>query len=239
MSDIKSRRGVTRGIKIHNTSDRVQTVTYNSFAYEFQPGETKEIDGQLDVVRDAFGRPTEEAMANRTVAPNQNATAEMIAQHIVSIGRSRGLCLIMGDANDKDDMVDARKAWIKADTVANKAIEAKWRQRCLDSKAAGAGIPAMPKKVEDAQDFLIKYKNANVEAHKRFVVTVDGRSFNTKLEAKKHIAARYPSEASEWESLVNDTVGETGEEESDAQKGLAALEALALQSAAKKAKEKE
>lgn len=235
MSDIKSRRSAVRGVKVHNTSDRVQTVTYNSWPYEFQPGETKEVAGQDDIVRDAFGRPTEEAMEQRTTQPNPHATAELIAEHIVTQGRNKGLCLIMGDASDKDDMISARSAWIKTDTVANKAIEARWRQRCLDSKAAGAGVPPMPKSVEDAQDFLIKYKNAGVEAHKRFVVTIDGRSFNTKGEAKKHISARYPSESAEWESLVNDTVGTSMEDESDTDKGLAALEELVLKS--KKAKE--
>lgn len=228
MSNTK-RRGASRSIQVHNASDIEQTVPYNSVLYTFKPGETKDIEGQMDVVRDDFGRPTEEAMERKLKAPNKHATAEMIAEHLTTEGRIKGLCELVGDYTDEQEKLDARREWIKDITVKDKAIEARWRQRCLDSKNAGAGIPPMPASVEAAQDRLIKYKNANIENHKRFVVTVDGRSFDTKAEARKHIQNRYPAEAAEWGNLVNDTFGQFTDEEEEAtkKKGLEALEQLA------------
>ena len=118
----------------------------------------------------------------------------------------------------------------------NKGIEARWRQRCIDSKNSGGGIPPMPEYVEAAQDFLIKYRNGIVETHKRFVVTLDGRSFDTKVEARKHIGNRYPTESAEWAQHVNDTRGDPDESESDGSVAKTALEEIAAVHAEKMSK---
>lgn len=203
------------GFTIMNTSDHVQEVAFNSVVYRFEPGEKKQIKGQIGVQRDMYGRPTEDAMTSngglhKTVkfAPDPNATADIIAQHMISNGRSKGLILIRGDETDKTEIKAGRAAWLKTAVASAKAMDSRWRQRVLADKAAGNPIPVMPVEVEEAQDFIIKYKGGDQEQSRRFVVTIDGRSFDTKVECEKHIRARYPNEMAAWETFVNDTTGD-------------------------------
>lgn len=232
------RRGSIPGVKVFNASDVEQSVQFNSVVYTLPPNKVTELHGQLELERDEFGRPTEEAIIHNRMIPNPHATSDAIARHIEVKYRDRGLCLLNGDETDAREMTEVRNAWIRKATMDNRAIEARWRQRCIDSKNSGAGIPPMPQFVADAQDFLIKYRNGIVEQHKRFVVTMDGRSFDTKLEARNHIKSRYPSESAEWESLINDTRGDV---EADPAESIAAvaLKELAEKSASKKNKETE
>lgn len=233
----RNRRGAPPSVTIYNASDDVQSVLYDSWVYSFEPGKEKQIEGQTDVLRDEFGRPTEEAMAKGLTAPKKGATAEDIANHVVLKGKKKGLCRLYGDNTDEAEIKKVRQEWIKARTLDAKAIESRWRQKCLESKAAGAGIPPMPEHVERAQDFLVKYKNGMVEVHKRFVVTVDGRSFDSKEKARRHIVSRYPSEIGAWETLVNDTQAAEGEANADQEKALDALSQLAAVATSKKDKE--
>jgi len=188
-------------VKIYNASDRVQKVEFNSHVYVFPIGKNTEIVGQDMVETDSFGRQLE---GGRSI-PNPNATADIIANHILTEGRDKGLALTRGDGTDLSEYDEARKRFVKATTAAAKAIEARWTQRVLDARANNQPTPAMPDYVEQAQDFLIKNKGGISGTHKRFVVNLDGRSFDKMADAKKHIAARYPNKAKDFEKYVDDT----------------------------------
>lgn len=206
-------RSLTPGVKIYNASDRPQKLSFNSQAYVFPPGESVDIHGQDMTPQDNFGRTVQEDL-ERSI-PNPNATADIVATYLLTEGRNLGLVLLRGDASDPGEIADGTKRFVVANTGEAKRIEARWLQKVLEARSAGQGAPPMPLYVEEAQDFLTKYKNGISETHKRFVVTVDGRSFNTRKEAKSHIIARYPTKSAEWMSLVNDTVGIDEDPEDD------------------------
>lgn len=200
--DISERlKSLTPKLKIYNASDRVQKVPFNSVVYSFKPGRGTEISGQDMPEKDAFGRNLEGGL----VVANPHATAEIVADHVLREGRDLGLVLLRNDSTDKSEVEEGAKRFVKATSSAAKAIEARWLQRVLDAKAANQVPPPMPDYVEQAQDFLIKNKGGMTGTHKRFVSTLDGRSFNTKVEAKKHIIARYPGKANEFEKHIEDT----------------------------------
>jgi hypothetical protein len=145
-----------------------------------------------------------------------------------------GIVLIMGDSQDQDAIKAARTAWVKAASADAKAIDARWRQRVISEKAAGNQIPVMPKNVEDAQDFIAKYRSGFEEVGRRFLVTIDGRTFDTKDQCERHIKSRYTNDAANWESFVNDTFMKLAKDDDDPE----AVEMLRKQ-ASKKAKKED
>lgn len=194
-------KGLYPKVKLYNASDRVQRFSFNSHAYVFPPGRSTEIVGQDMAEKDVFGRNLE---SGRSV-PNPHATTEVIADFLLQEGRDRGICLLRNDSTDKAEVEEAHKRFVKATTKEAKAIEARWLQRVLDAKSMGQVPPPMPDYVEQAQDFLMKNRGGASGTHKRFIVDFDGRSFNTKQEAKRHIHARYPNRSADWEKHVEDT----------------------------------
>lgn len=239
-------KSLSPGVKIYNASDRTQKVSFNSQGYTFEPGQAVEIKDQDMLPKDAYGRIEEDSMTYRDgkhvparVVPNPSATAGIIAKFILTDGADKGLVLLRGDASDIDEIKAGTRRYVKAFTASAKRIESDWLRKVIEAKNANLPTPSMPQYVEDAQDFLTKHKGGIIESHKRFVCTLDGRSFNTKPEIKKHIVARYATKAAEWESFVNDTAGLADEAEQESRDGFEALEELAVKVSKKSKKDSE
>lgn len=228
-------RNLMPSLKVFNASDEEQVFLYNSVGYKFQPGETKAIEGQPDVPRDAYGRMLETSMTDAPgrhyptkIVPNANATAQLIVDEIERSGRVKGLVPLTGDqAVDNEEIVARKKDWIRARTTEAKRIESDWRARVRAESAAGLGTPVMPEYAEKAQDFLDKYRGGMVTAGRRFVVSLDGRSFDTRAEAKKHIQKRYAKEAPNADKHINDTMEAQEDALSEAEDAVEALSELA------------
>ena len=203
-------RGLYPKVKIYNASDRVQKLSFNSKVYVFPIGKGTEISGQDMTEKDVFGRQLDWGGS----VPNPHATTEIVAEFLLREGRDRGLILLRNDASDKVEIEEANRRYVKATTREAKAIEQRWLKKVLDAKSMGESPGSMPEYVEQAQDFLTKNKGGFADPTKRFLVDIDGRSFHTKNDAKKHISARYPVKAAEWEKHVEDT--QAGTEETEA-----------------------
>lgn len=210
------------GIKIGNASDEDISVTFDSAEKFFPAGEIVELAGHSDFARtkggaiiftqskaiDAFGR----AMPNTgTPIPKEGAGPVEIAQFCLKEKGSFGLYHVTG--NDKVDEAARKEAAALGKRTRIAVYEktmSEWRQKCHIIAAQGGMIPPQPENVVRADTYLVKNAAEAKKSVKRFQVKLDGASYDTWAEAKKHIFDRpsYAEHRENWKAQVADRFGD-------------------------------
>lgn len=212
------------GIRIGNASDEDISVIFDSQEKIFPANGELELEAHFDFPRtkggaiirqnstavDAFGRRIDSFGAP---IPKEGSSSVDIAQFCLKEKGPLGLYHITGD--EKLDSVArkaARATGVKTRVTAAEKIMAEWRQTCRLASNQGTPIPPMPEHVAKADRFLLK--NAEearaASAVKRFQVKIDGASYDTLAEAKKHIFDRpaYVELRDTWRNHVADRFGD-------------------------------
>ena len=212
------------GIRIGNATDEDIVVIFDSQEKVFPANGELELESHQDFARtkggaiirqssttvDAFGRRMDNFGAP---IPKEGAGSVDIAQFCLREKGPFGLYHITG--NDKLDEVarkTAKATGLKTRVVRAEKIMAEWRQTCRLASNQGSPIPPMPEHVAKADLFLLRNAEeakANSSV-KRFQVKIDGASYDTKEEARKHIFARpaYVEYRETWQNQVADRFGD-------------------------------
>ncbi len=212
------------GIRIGNATDEDITVIFDSQEKVFPANGELELAAHEDFPRtkggaiirqnsgavDAFGRRIDSFGAP---IPKEGAGSVDIAQFCLREKGPEGLYHITGDSRlDEVARKAARATGLKTRVTKAEKIMAEWRQTCRLASNQGTPIPPMPEHVAKADLFLLKNAEeakANSSV-KRFQVKIDGASYDTKEEARKHIFARpaYVEYRETWQNHVADRFGD-------------------------------